>query len=176
MCDPFTIAATTLAVAGQVVSYEGQVSATNAANDQASLAHRNAGMAAQRQYEDAQGKFIYESRTNQQKAFEAAQAGRSALAQGRAAAGASGIDASSISVNDILNDQRRQTAQNLQNVKTRQDDLAQSFVGATTGAPLPAQGRLDSTPYQSGPSMLGLAIGAAGAVASGFASANKKGE
>ena len=147
-----------LSTAGSVASYEGQVSATNAANDQAAIAHRNAGLAAQRQYEDSQRKFIYESRSNQQKGFEASMAGRQAISQGIASAGASGIDAGSISVGDILNEQRRQTAQNMQNVSSRQDDLTGAFIGDTKAIQEQAQGRIDSTPFQRGPSLLNLAI------------------
>lgn len=161
MCDPISIAATALSAAGQVVSYNGQVAATDAANAQAAAAHRNAGLAATQQYEESQRKFIYESRSNQQRGFEAAQAGRAAIAQGVAAAGASGIDAGSISVADILNDQRRQTAQNLQNVSTRQSDLTQSFISEGRAIEQQAQGRIDATPWQTGPSKLGLAIGLA---------------
>lgn len=164
MCDPVTLAVASFAVstAGSVAKYEGDVSATNAANAQAAAAHRNAGIAAEQQYEDAQRKFIYDSRANQQKGFEAAQAGRSAISQGIAAAGASGIDAGSISVGDILNEQRRQTAQNMQNVAFRQSDLTGAFVSDTKAIQQQAQGRIDSTPFQSGPSMLNLAIDVAG--------------
>lgn len=161
MCDPVTIAAAALSAAGQVVSYNGQVAATNAANAQAAAAHRNAGMAAQSQYEDYQRKFIYESRENQQKGMEAAMAGRAAVARGVAAAGASGIDASSLSVTDLLNEQRRQTAQNLQNVSSRQSDLTQAFQGDVRASQQTAQGRIDASPWQTGPSKLGLMIGLA---------------
>lgn len=160
MCDPVSLAAASFAVssAGAVVGYEGQVDATNAANAQAAAAHRNAGLAATRQYEDAQRKYEYDARGEQQKGFEATMAGRNAVSQGVAAAGASGIDAGSISVTDILNEQRRQTAQNLQNVRSRQSDMSQAFISEGKAIEAQAQGRIDSTPFQSGPSKLALMI------------------
>ena len=160
MCDPVSLAAASFAVssAGAVVGYEGQVDATNAANAQAAAAHRNAGLAATRQYEDAQRKYEYEARSTQQQGNQAAMAGRAAIAQGVAAAGASGIDAGSISVTDILNEQRRQTALNLQNVSSRQSDLNQAFISEGRAIEQQAQGRIDSTPFQSGPSKLALMI------------------
>lgn len=175
MCDPVTIAGAVLSAAGQVASYEGQVSATNAANSQAAAAHRNAGLAAQGQYEEYQRKFLYESRENQQKGMEAVMAGRSQVATGVAAAGASGIDAGSLSVTDILNEQRRQAAQNVQNVNARQEDLAQAFRGDVRASQQTAQGRIDSTPFQSGPSKLGLMIGLA-STGVGAYKEHKKGE
>lgn len=161
MCDPLTIAAGVLSASSQLVAYEGQVAATDAQNQVNARAHQNASLAAQYQYEEAQRKFIYESRENQQKGFEAAMQGREALSTGAAQAGASGLDMASISIGDLLNEQRRQTAQNLQNINTRQEDLTQAFTGDVKGAQMQAQSRIDATPFQSGPSKLGLMIGLA---------------
>lgn len=158
MCDPVTIAGTALSVAGSVVGYEGQVDATNAANAQAAAAHRNAGLSATNQYGDAQRKYEYEAKTVQQQGYDAVMAGRAAVASGIAAAGSSGVDAGSVSIADILNEQRRMTAQNLSNVKAKQSDMAQAFVSEGKAIEQQAQGRIDSTPFQAGPSKLGLMI------------------
>lgn len=173
MCDPLTIAGAGLAAAGQVASFVGENQAAGAHNQMAAQAHMNAGLAATGQYEDSQRKYNYEARSTQQQGYDAAMAGRKAVGSVAAQAGASGIDVSSLSISDIINEQRRVTAQNLSNVKAKQADMKAGVMGDMEAAHLQAQGRINSTPFKSGPSAVGLAIGLAGTAVSAYNSGSK---
>lgn len=159
--------------ASAVVGFVGQANAANAYNEAALQNAQNAGLAAQRKYDDEQRKFIYDSKVNQKEGYEAALKGRATYASGVAQAGASGFDVSSLSVEDILAAERQRTAENLSRVDLKQDDLTRSYLGKVDSYEAEAQNRINSMPMKEGPNPLGLAINLGTAALGGY-NANPK--
>lgn len=175
MCEPTTliVLGTALGIGGTVVGHNAQVDATDTANNATMVAHRDASLAAQRQYEDLQRAYAFNAKATQQQGEEAARAGRTALSQAIAGAGASGIDAGSMSVQDIINSERQRTASNLSKVADKQSDIKSGLISDNISVEMQAQGRINSTPFQTGPSALGAALSIGSQALSGASSYRK---
>lgn len=157
-----------LAAASAVAGYIGQVQQTNAYNTTAAAAHRNAGLAATRKYEAEQQNTIAEARAARQQGYDAAMAARESQAVAKASAGSSGLDLSSLSVDDIVNAERQKAAINADRIQNRIEDSKSEYFFNTEAYEQEAQSRIDATPFQATPSPLGLAIDLVSAGYSGY--------
>lgn len=159
MCD----VASALMAASSAVSFAGQVSATNAYNAQASVAHRDAEIAATNKYNDLQRKYTYDTKGVNQEGYKAALKGRSEVASGIASAGAAGIAPGSLTLDALINAANQTTAENENRIQAKRDDMQDALRGNMESVRAEAQQRINSTPYKEGPNPLGLAINLASA-------------
>lgn len=176
MCDPATVGITTaqlatgaagaqagLGILGAVNSFISGSDAANIANRQKAENDRDAVIAANEKYFQNNQRYIYDSRMVQQEGYKAAMAGRVAQGTAIASAGSSGFDTSSLSVQNILNDERQKTAMDVENARTKMDDLKDATINNNRAAYAEARGRINSHQYQAGPNPLALGINIAGA-------------
>lgn len=159
-----TIAAA-LQGASSVASYIGQAQAANAQNEAALANAQNASIAAGYKYADNHARYIYNSKDLQRQAYKATMEGRAHVGSGVASAGAAGV--TGLSLNALIADQRRQTAENAYVASAKRDDLYQSVILDDKSIEAEAQGRIASMPMTSGPSPLGLAINVGTSLAQG---------
>lgn len=167
MCGPaIPLIGMGMQMAGQVAQFSAQQSATNASNQTAMVNARDASLAATHKYEDEGRKQIYDARQVQQEGYKAVMSGRMAKGTAMASAGSSGFDASSISIGSVLAAEDQKIAANLDNVKTKMDDLGDSYRSKVRSEEAEAQGRINSMPMKAGPNALALGINLASTVAS----------
>ena len=159
MCDPVSA----LMAAQSVVKFGQEKSATDAYNSQAAAAHRDAQMAAGYKYKDSQNKYNFDAKGTNQEGYKAALKARAELGSLQASAGASGIAAGSLTLDNLESMSRQVAAENEARVDLKRDDAKESLVGQLTGIESEAKQRINSMPFKAGPSPLGLAIGLAGA-------------
>lgn len=157
-----------LSVASAVAGYVGQSQATDAYNQSVAAAHRNAGIAATRKYEAEQQNVIQEARSAREQGYDAAMRARESQGVAKASAGSSGIDLSSLSVDDIINAERQKAAINADRIANKIDDAQSQYYFNTEAYEQEAQSRIDSMPFKAGPSPLGLAIDLVGAGYAGY--------
>lgn len=150
-----------------VASFAGESQAAAEYNNAARQNAVNASLAAQNKYEDAQRKYIYDSKATQKEGYQATLKGRSSVAVGRASAGSAGIDASSISLANLIAAEEQTAAENISRTRLKQEDLTDSFKSEVRSYEAEAKNRIASMPFKSGPNPLGLAIGIAGSVVKG---------
>jgi hypothetical protein len=164
LCEPATIglAISAASAVGGFAAQQQKANAVNAASKQNAI---NASVAASNSYADEGRKFIYNMRETQQQGYGATMKGREAQGTGAASGGASGFDASSLSIGDIMSNEAQRTAANLDNIMTKQDDRKSALKSTMTGIEAQAQGRINAMPGMEDPSPLGLAINLAGATA-----------
>lgn len=155
MCEPTTLAAASLAIGtiSSGASFMAQNQAADNANAQANLAHRNASLAAQRQYESGQANMISETRDAQQKGYDAALRGRESIASAKASSSFTGI-----SMNDILDAERQKAATNAARAADYMGDVKQKYIRTAADAEIQAQGRIDATPFKDSASVLNLGL------------------
>lgn len=167
MCTVAAIPAA-LSAAGSVVSFAGKQQAVDDYNANAAVAHRDASLAAQYKYEQEAQRNRYDAKDILIKGFEAVLKGREARATAIASAGASGFDTSSITISSLIDQEANKSARNEAVIKDQLDDLAESYVSRTKGYQMEAQGRINTTPFKSGPNPLELAIDLAGSAFKGY--------
>lgn len=158
MCGPMAALGLGMSAASSVVGFMGEQEKAKRHNEMVLQNAQNASLAASDKYTDEQKKYIYDSRQIQQEGYGAALKGRAAGATALASAGASGFDASSISVGALLAGEAQKTAQSLDNIKTKQDDLEASFQSRVKTAEAEAKARTNSMQMQAGPSPLALGL------------------
>lgn len=171
MCAPaaaLAVVSTGLSIAGSVMQYQGQKSATDQYNQQAAINARDAQLAFANKTADINRNYIYDAKANQQEGYKNAMALRRGEGTIKASAGASGLDASSLSVDSILANERQIAAGNEAIINDRVDNLKSSRQSQVDTAMAEAQGRINSMPYKAGPNPLGLAINVAGDLVGGF--------
>jgi len=161
-----------LGAASSVAKFAGQQQATDAYNAQAAAAHRDAGIAASNKYADEQRKLIYNSRSAQQKGYEAALKGRAAVATGTASSGSAGIAAGSLTLDQLIAASKQKAAENEARVQTKREDMTEAYRGRVKTYEAEAQQRINSMPLKEGPNPLGLAINIAGAAVGGMNTSN----
>lgn len=159
-----------LAIASSVAGFAAQSQAVDAQNAAAAAAHQNAGLAATRKYEAEQQNVISEARSAREQGYDAAMKARESQGVAKASAGSSGIDLSSLSVDDIINAERQKAAINADRIQNKIDDTKSQYVFNTKAYEQEAQGRIDANPFQAPPSPLGLAIELVGAGFKGYKS------
>ena len=159
-----------LAIASSVAGYAAQSQAVNAENAAAAAAHQNAGLAATRKYEAEQQNMISEARAAREQGYDAAMKARESIGVAKASAGSTGIDLSSMSVDDIIMAERQKAAMNADRIQNRLDNVEGEYYFNTKAYEQEAQGRIDATPFQAQPSPLGLAIEIASAGFKGYKS------
>lgn len=159
-----------LSAIGQGASFIGQQNATNQYNAAAKQNAINASLAAQRQYEDEGRRYFYNNKQNLQQGFQTEMKARQARGTAVASAGTAGIDASSISVQSILNDIDQQQAANDGVLRDKQEDAESAFRSRVDSYEAQAQGRINSMPFKEGPSPLALGLGIADAGLDSFSS------
>ena len=159
MCDPVSA----MMAAQSVVKFAGEKSATDAYNAQASAAHRDARLAATYKYKDSQNKYNFDAKATNQEGYKAALKARAELGSLQASAGASGIAAGSLTLENLEAMSRQVAAENEARVDLKRDDAKESLVGQMVGIETEAKQRINSMPFKEGPNPLGLAIGLAGA-------------
>lgn len=169
MCDPITATSIGLSMAGSVAQFAGQSQQTAQYNAAAKQNGINANVAAEHQFADEGRKYIYDMRELQQEGYAATMKGRQAVGTSIASAGASGFDASSFSVGDIISSENQKTAQSMDNIRTKQDDKGNALRSADDTIEAQTQGRINSMPGKAAPSALGLAIGLGSDIAGGLA-------
>ena len=150
-----------------VSSFAQQSQQTKDYNAAAAQNAVNASLGAQHKYEDEQRRTIYDEKANQKEGYKAALAGRASVATGVASAGGAGIDASSITLSNLIAEEDQKTAENLSRVRLKGDDIADSYKSSVRGYQSEAEGRIASMPFKAGPSPLGLAIGIGSQLATG---------
>lgn len=155
---------------GAIANYANQVHQTEVYNAQAKQNAINASLAAQSQYQDNQKKFIYDSKELQQQGYQAEMKAKQAKGVAMASAGSSGIDASSLSVHDIIADLDQKNAVNLSNLSTKQDDKRDAYLSDNKTAYYQAQNRINSMPYKETPSPLGMILGIGQSLVGGMSS------
>jgi hypothetical protein len=153
--------------AGSAVQFAGQASATNAYNAQAMAGQRDAQIATGYKYRDLQTRRDFDNRSINQEGYKAALKGRDEVATATASAGASGIAAGSLTLDNLLAQSRQTAAQNEANVRAKRDDLTASLAGNLQSAEAEGRRQINSMPLKAGPSALGLAINLATAGAFG---------
>jgi hypothetical protein len=127
--------------------------ASDNANAQANIAHRNASLAAQRQYESGQANMIAETRDAQQKGYESTLRGRESVASARASSSFSGV-----SMNDILDAEHQKAAINANKANNYISDVREKYIRTAEDSEAQAQGRIDATPYKDSASVLNLGL------------------
>lgn len=163
MCTFLAAAGAGLQMLGQVAAFGAKQQEIDAYNQQAMVNARDASLAATHKYEDEGRKYIYDSRQIQQEGYKATMKGREAIGTAKASAGASGFDASSLSVASILAAENQKTEMNLDNIRTKQDDLEDSYRSRVRTYEAEAQGRINSMPLKPDANPLGLMINIASA-------------
>jgi hypothetical protein len=171
MCEPTTLAAASLAIgaASSGASFYMQNQAATNANTQANVAHRNASLAGQRQYESGQANMIAETRDAQQKGYEASLRGRESAASARASSSFSGI-----SMNEILDAEHQKAAINANKAANYISDVREKYIRTAADSEAQAQGRIDATPFKDSASVLNLGIDL-GKTVVGVANSNPEG-
>lgn len=158
-----------LSAVGSVAQFSEQSAAVKEENAMRAVARRDASLAAQRQYEDAGKKLIYDSRAAQQEGYRAEMKARSAASVARASTGTSGLSlGDSYSVDDILSAINQENAMNQDIIKTKQDELKDTYKNTVDSAEAQAKQRINSLPDKKGPSPLGLVINLAGTAFQGY--------
>ena len=170
MCTP--VIGAVIGAAGQVASFAGQQQQTDAYNAAAMQNAQSASLAAANQYADEGRKMIYNTRQVQQEGFQAVMKGRQAVGTAEASAGASGIDASSLSLGPIINNLKAQTAQSVDNMQTKMDDINSVYTSESTTSQAQAQGRINSMPIKADPNPLSLGINIASDAVGAFKNSN----
>ncbi len=171
MCTPLAAIGAGLSIAGQAANFSAQSAATQAYNSSVLQNAQSAGLAETHKVEDYGRKMIYDARQTQQEGYNAVMKGRAAHGTALASSGSSGFDGSSYSINDILAGIDQQTAQSVDNVQTKMDDLKNTYLSSAKTAEAEAQGRINSMPMKAGPNPLSLVIGAGGAGVDGMKAA-----
>ena len=159
MCDPVSA----MMAAQSAVKFAGEASATKAYNTNAAAAHRDAGIAASNKYGDIQRRFNYDAKATNQEGYRAALKARSEAATGISSAGSAGIAGGSITLANLEAMSRQMAAENESRVRTKREDLQESFIGQGQSIEAEARGRIASLPFKAGPSPLNLAINMASA-------------
>jgi len=158
MCSPMMGIGLAMSGLQMAAGASAQQSAADAYNAQAAAAHRDAAIAYQNKVGDLQRQYVYNERALQQKGYAAALKGRAAVATGVASAGSAGVAGNSITLAQLENDERQVTAENLNRVRTQQEDLTDQYIGQTTSAQYEAIGRQSAVPFKSGPNYTALAL------------------
>lgn len=164
MCTIMAALGAALSGVQSIAGFAGQSQAADAANAQAAAAHRDALISYQNKVGDLQRQYIYNERAAQQKGYAATLKGRAAAATGLASSGSAGVGANSITLEQLMNDERQVTAENLNRVRSQQEDLKDQYIGQSISAQYDAQGRINSVPFRMGPNpaSLGLQLAAGG--------------
>jgi hypothetical protein len=160
MCSPMMGIGLAMSGLQMAAGASAQQSAADAYNAQAAAAHRDAAIAYQNKVGDLQRKYVYDERAVQQKGYAATLKGRAALATGVASAGSAGIAPGSVTLEQLMNDERQVTAENESRINTQRDDLKDQFIGNTISAQYEAMGRQNAIPFKSGPNYTALALNA----------------
>jgi hypothetical protein len=170
-----SIAGTAISAVGEKGKYDAQVADIANYNNQVYENAINANRAASQKYGDEGYRYTYNMRDLQQQGYKSAMEGRRATGTAIASAGSSGVYGSSASVENILGDIDQQQAENLNRIKTKQDDSTQSFINNTKSIETEAKNRQNSMRYKQYPQdMTGLSIasgifGAIGKAGSSYA-------
>lgn len=164
------MASMALGVVGAIGQYAAQKKATDEYNQQAADAHRDAQVAATYKYKDVQSKYIYDNKSLIQQGYTAALKARDSIGTGKASAGAMGFDPSSITIQNLVAQTQQQAAQNASNIDTKREDAQAQMLGQEDTIKAEQQQRINSTPFKSQPSPLGMILGIGKAVAGGIGS------
>jgi hypothetical protein len=170
MC-PAELAAASLIIgtasAGANFAMQDQAAAN--ANTQANLAHRNASLAAQRQYESGQANMIAETRDAQQKGYESALRGRESVSSAKASSSFTGV-----TMDNILDAEHQKAAFNANKASNYISDVREKYIRTAEDSEAQAQGRIDATPFKDSASVLNLGLDI-GKTVIGTASSNPEG-
>jgi hypothetical protein len=146
---------------GAVAQFAGQKQATDDYNAQAAAAHRDAEIAATNKYKDLDTKYVYNAKSLNQEGYNAALKAREEIATGVASAGSSGVDASSITLQNLVNSTKTQAATNESNIQSKRDDNKDTLIANDASVQAEAQQRINSIPFKRGPNPLSLMLGIA---------------
>lgn len=163
ICDPVTAIGFGLSAAGQVAGFAGEQQATNEYNRAAARNRMNALLAANRQYEDIDRSFIYDTTKDRMEAFDTVMDARRGAATVRASGGSAGFDASSLTLGDLLSEYDREAGETDARFALKLDDRKMARSSKVESVRAEAEGRINSMPYKSGPSPLALGLGIANA-------------
>lgn len=170
-----SVAGTAVSAMGESQKHDAEVADIDAYNRQVYENAINSNRAASQKYGDEGYRYTYNMRDLQQQGYKSAMEARRATGTAIASAGSSGVSGSSISVESILNDIDQQGAENLNRIKTKQDDTTQSFINNTKSIETEAKNRTASMRYKNYPSDntgLTIASGLIGAVGKAAGSLN----
>jgi len=142
---------------GAIASFGTQMQQTNAYNQSAATAHRDASMAAQGKYEGEQRSLIADTRQALSQGYDAELKARESQASARASSTFGGI-----SMNDILSAERQKAATNAAKVTQFVGDAKDSYGNNVKAFEQEASGRINSTPFKAGPSLVNLGLEIAG--------------
>ncbi|WP_316172970.1 hypothetical protein [Bradyrhizobium sp. SZCCHNRI2049] len=148
-----------LGVIGAIGQYAAQKQATDDYNAQAAAAHRDAQYAATLKYKDLDSKYIYDNKALQQQGYKSALNNRESIATGVASSGAMGIDPGSITIGNLVAQNKQQEAQNESNLQDKMDDARAQRDGQMQSVQAEAQQRINSVPFKREPSPLGAILG-----------------
>lgn len=143
-----------------VANFANQVSATNQYNQSVADAHRDASLAAQGKFEGEQRSLNADSKTALEQGYDAELAARDSIATARASSTVGGI-----SMGDILSAERQKASRNAAKVRDFVSSAKDTYNVNTQAYKQEAQGRINSTPFQRGPSVLNLGLDIAGKIA-----------
>jgi hypothetical protein len=137
----------------------GAIAQANEQNKAAAANAQSANLAAQTKYDDLGRRYVYNARATQQEGYKAVMEAREAAGTAVASAGSSGV--SGVSIGNILASVRQEGAENMSRVRTKQDDLKDSYLSDVKTVESEARGRIASVRPANG---LNLGLG----VISGF--------
>lgn len=158
MCGPMAALGLGMSAAGSIMNYSSEQAKAKQNNTKVLQNAQNASLAASRQYEDEQRKYIYDAKQIQQEGYQAALKGAAAQGTIKASAGSSGFDAASVTLGGLLGDVAGKTAQNLANIKMKQDDQEDAYDARVDTAHAQAVSRTNSMSMVAGPSPLALGL------------------
>ena len=168
MCDPITAITTGLSVGKSVMGFAGDQAAADANNQAVLVNAQNAELAAANAEGDQGRAFSYNMKEVQQQGYKAVMQGRESQGMAQASAGSSGFGGDSNTLGAILDNEDQKTANNLSDMRTKQDDQENSIRSEYRADWQTAKARIDSMPMKSGPSPAALGLGIAGEMFGGF--------
>lgn len=142
MCLPMLAAAGPLQILSGAVSAMGAIAQANEQNAAAAANAQSANLAAQSKYDDLQRRSVYNARATQQEGYKATMDAREAAGTATASAGSSGVGG--VSISNIIASINQQGAENNARVRTKMDDLQDSYRSEVKTVQAEARNRIAS--------------------------------
>jgi hypothetical protein len=152
MCDLMTA----VGLASSVAGFAAESQATASYNANAKAMHRDASIAAGWKYLDESQRFAYDAKQAQQEGYDLAIQSRENIGSGISSAAASGVQG--LSLGSLVSNNLQKTAENNARLDAKREDSVLAFNSNVKSYEAEARSAINSMPFRSGPSVLGLGI------------------